>query len=70
MIVLVFFGIVILFSLMLNVVDKVRAFNNKEGFSFSFDGDSVMVKSKRVNGVRGEYKQLNVNPRRESKAAC
>lgn len=70
MTVLVFFGIVILFSFMLVVVEKVRAFNSKEGSSLSFDGDSVKVKSKKANGKRSEYKQLSVKSKRESKVAC
>lgn len=71
MMVLVFCGIVILFSLMLIVTEKVRAFNSKEGFSFSFDGDSVKVKSKKSNVVKGERTQaLNVSQRMERKIAC
>ena len=54
MVVLVFFGIVILFSLMLTVADKIKAFKNENGCHFWWDGDSVMVKSKEDTVVSGE----------------
>lgn len=53
MIILVFLGIVVLFSLMLNVVDKVRSYNNYNDRSIWLDGDSVVVKSKNSKGIVG-----------------
>ena len=46
MIVFIFFGVVILFSLALNVIHKVRSFNNRSDRSIWQDGDSVIVKKR------------------------
>lgn len=55
MIVLVFFSVVILFSLLLNVIDKVRAYNNRNDRSIWEDGDSVVVKPKDSTGIIGGF---------------
>ena len=46
MIVLVIFSTVILFSLTLNVIQKIRSYNNASNRSLWQDGDSVVVKPK------------------------
>ena len=43
MIVLVFFAVVILFSLLLNAIDKIMAYKEKDHTVWE-DGDSVIVK--------------------------
>lgn len=55
MIVFVFFGVVILFSLLLNIIDKVRSYNNPEDRSIWEDGDSVVIKSKDSVGITGGF---------------
>ena len=55
MIVLVFFSVVILFSLLLNVIDKVRSYNNQNDRSIWEDGDSVVVKPKDSTGIIGGF---------------
>lgn len=53
--VLIFFGIVILFSLMLTIYDKVRSYNNTSDRSVWEDGDSVVIKPKDAKGVGGGF---------------
>lgn len=55
MIVLVFFSVVILFSLLLNVIDKIRSYNNQNDRSIWEDGDSVVVKPKDSTGIIGGF---------------
>lgn len=55
MVVVVFFSVVILFSIMLNVIDKIRSYNNTEDRSIWQDGDSVVVKPKDSPGVMGGF---------------
>ncbi len=55
MIVVVFFSVVILFSLALNGIDKIRSYNNKEDRSIWQEGDSVVVKPKDSPGVTGGF---------------
>ena len=55
MIVLIFFSVVILFSLLLNVIDKIRAYNNRNDRSIWEDGDSVVVKPKDSTGIIGGF---------------
>lgn len=55
MIVLIFFSVVILFSLLLNVIDKIRAYNNRNDRSIWEDGDSVLVKPKDSKGIIGGF---------------
>lgn len=55
MTVLVFFGVVILFSLTLNVIDKIRAYNDKPNRSIWQDGDSVIVKPKDTQDAGGGF---------------
>lgn len=55
MIVFVFFGVVILFSLLLNIIDKVRSYNNEEDRSIWQDGDSVVIKPKDSAGITGGF---------------
>lgn len=57
MIIFVFFCIVVLFSLMLNVIDKVRSYNNYNDRSIWLDGDSVVVRSKDSKGIVGGFGQ-------------
>lgn len=62
MIVLVFFGVVIMFSLTLNVIDKIRSYNNSSDRSVWQDGDSVVVKPKDAKGVGGGFgKRIDTN---------
>lgn len=55
MIVFVFFGVVILFSLTLNIIEKVRSYNNEEDRSVWEDGDSVVIKPKDSMGITGGF---------------
>lgn len=57
MIVFVFFGVVILFSLLLNMIEKIRSYNNESDRSVWQDGDSVIVKAKDSTGVIGGFGQ-------------
>lgn len=50
MAILVFFGVVLLFSLTLNVIDKVRSYNKTDNRSVWQDGDSVVVKPRDAHG--------------------
>lgn len=62
MIVIVFFGVVLLFALLLNVIDKIHSYNNKQDRSLWQDGDSVIVKPKDAKGVGGGFgKRLDSN---------
>lgn len=62
MIVLVFFAVVVLFSLLLNVIDKIRSYNNTEDRSVWQDGDSIIVKKKNAKGVGGGFGRKLENP--------
>lgn len=53
MIVLVFFGVVIFFSLALNAIDKVRSFSHDHE-SIWEDGDSVRIKREGKDSNIGE----------------
>lgn len=55
MIIFVFFGVVVLFSLLLNVIEKVRSYNNYNDRSIWQDGDSVVVRSKDSKGIVGGF---------------
>lgn len=55
MMVLVFFGVVILFALALNAIDKIRKYNNKSDQSIWEDGDSVVIKPKHTAGPIGGF---------------
>lgn len=44
--IIIFFAVVILFSLLLNIIEKVRSYNNASDRSIWEDGDSVVVKPK------------------------
>lgn len=46
MIVIIIFGVVLIFALALNVIDKIRSYNNASDRSVWQDGDSVVVKRK------------------------
>ncbi len=46
MIVIITFGVVLIFALALNVIDKIRSYNNASDRSVWQDGDSVVVKHK------------------------
>lgn len=60
MIALTFFGVVILFSLILNVIDKIRSYRNKANRTIWQDGDSVVVKPKNSTGIIESFgKKLN-----------
>lgn len=70
MIVFVFFGAVILFSLLLNMIDKIRSYNNESDRSVWQDGDSVIVKPKDSTGVTGGFGQrLEIKKKDDSKAS-
>lgn len=53
MLILTFFGVVLGVALALNVIDKIRSYNNKEDRSVWQEGDSVMVRPKNSKGVGG-----------------
>ena len=55
MMVLIFFGVVIAFSLALNIFDKIRSYNHREDRSVWQDGDSIVVKPKDAKGVGGGF---------------
>ncbi|GEM_PF-5954345 len=55
MIVFVFFGVVILFSLMLNIIFKIKEYNQDSEKSVWEDGDSVVVKPKDSPGIVGGF---------------
>jgi len=60
MIVFVFFGVVILFSLLLNVFFKIKDYNQDSEKSVWEDGDSVIIKPKDSPGIVGGFgKRLN-----------
>ncbi len=44
--IVIFFAVVLLFALLLNVIEKVRSYNNAGDRSIWEDGDSVIVKPK------------------------
>lgn len=44
--IIIFFAVVILFSLLLNIIEKIRSYNNASDRSLWEDGDSVVVKPK------------------------
>lgn len=44
--IIIFFAVVILFSLLLNIIEKIRSYNNASDRSIWEDGDSVVVKPK------------------------
>lgn len=46
MAIFIFFAVVLLFSLALNIYYKVRSFNNSSNRSLWQDGDSIVVKPK------------------------
>lgn len=52
--IIIFFAVVIAFSLILNVIDKVRAYG-KDNRSIWQDGDSVVVKDKDAENVGGGF---------------
>lgn len=53
--ILIFFSVVLLFSLALNIVDKVRSYNKRHDCSIWQDGDSVVVKPKDTPGIMGGF---------------
>lgn len=53
MFILTFFGVVLGVALALNVIDKIRSYNNPEDRSVWQEGDSVMVRPKNSKGVGG-----------------
>lgn len=55
MIVIVFFVVVLVFALLLNVIDKISSYNNHKDRSLWQDGDSVIVKPKDAKGVGGGF---------------
>lgn len=55
MIVFVFFGVVILFSLLLNIIFKVKDYNHVPDKSLWEDGDSVIIKPKDSPGIVGGF---------------
>lgn len=55
MTVLVFFGIVLGFSLVLTAFDKIRSYNNSKNRSLWMDGDSVVIKPKDAKEAGGGF---------------
>lgn len=55
MIIVSFFGIVVAFSLLLNVIDKIRSYNKPEDHSVWQDADGVVVKPKNSPGMVGAF---------------
>lgn len=65
--ILVFFGVVILFSVTLNAIDKINSYNHTKDRSLWEEGDSVIIKHKKNPNVGGGFatridqKQENLN---------
>lgn len=55
MMALIFFGVVIAFSLLLTACDKIRSYKNSKDRSVWMDGDSVVVKPKDAKHVGGGF---------------
>lgn len=53
--IIIFFSVVILFSVALNVIDKVRSYNHSDDHSVWQEGDSVIIMSKDSKGVVGGF---------------
>jgi len=55
MMALIFFGVVIAFSLMLTAIDKISSYEDSKDRSVWMDGDSVVVKPKDAKNVGGGF---------------